>query len=111
MYSPAITDFTFMVRDTSYMFVTGPNVVKTVTNEDVTQEELGGAKTHTSKSGVAALSFENDIEALARLRDFFDFLPLSNTDEVPRRTPYDPMYHEGFLFRYFSRLTLSYPHQ
>ena len=55
MYSPAITDFTFMVRDTAYMFVTGPNVVKTVTKEDVTQEELGGAKTHTSKSGAAGL--------------------------------------------------------
>lgn len=78
VYSPAMTDFTFMVRDTSYMFVTGPEVVKTVTNEDVTQEELGGAKTHTSKSGVAHGSFENDIEALQRIRDMFDYLPLSN---------------------------------
>lgn len=85
VYSPAITDFTFMVRDSSYMFVTGPNVVKTVTNEDVTQEELGGAKTHTSKSGVAALSFDNDVEALAKLREFVDFLPLSNREAAPVR--------------------------
>ncbi|KCV71793.1 propionyl-CoA carboxylase beta chain, mitochondrial [Fonticula alba] len=91
VYSPAITDFTFMVRDSSYMFVTGPNVVKTVTNEDVTQEELGGAKTHTSKSGVAALSFDNDVEALARLRDFIDFLPLSNTEKPPQRATLDPV--------------------
>lgn len=90
VYSPAITDFTFMVRDSSYMFVTGPNVVKTVTNEDVTQEELGGAKTHTSKSGVAALSFDNDIEALARLRDFVDFLPLSNREAPPVKHTDDP---------------------
>jgi len=66
VYSPAITDFTFMVKDTSYMFVTGPDVVKTVTKEEVTKEELGGAKTHTTKSGVAALAFENDIEALSK---------------------------------------------
>jgi len=71
VYSPAITDFTFMVRDTSYMFVTGPDVVKTVTKEDVTKEELGGAKTHSQKSGVSALSFDNDIEALKRFLDFF----------------------------------------
>ena len=73
VYSPALTDFTFMVKDTSYMFVTGPEVVKTVTKEEVTKEELGGAKTHTSKSGVAALSFENDIVALAKF-DFFFFI-------------------------------------
>ena len=66
VYSPALTDFTFMVKDSSYMFVTGPEVVKAVTNETVTQEELGGAKTHSSKSGVAHLAFENDIEALSR---------------------------------------------
>ncbi|RYG42257.1 hypothetical protein EON68_02070 [archaeon] len=77
VYSPAMTDFTFMVRDTSYMFVTGPNVVKTVTREDVTQEELGGAKTHTSKSGVAHGSFDNDLDAIAALREFYNFLPLS----------------------------------
>ena len=78
VYSPAMTDFVFMVRDTSYMFVTGPNVVKTVTNEDVTQEELGGAKTHTSRSGVAHGAFDNDVEALAALRDFMSYVPQSN---------------------------------
>ncbi|KAJ3247351.1 hypothetical protein HDU78_004603 [Chytriomyces hyalinus] len=90
VYSPALTDFTFMVKDSSYLFVTGPEVVKQVTNEVVTQEELGGAKAHTTKSGVAHLAFDNDIEALARLRDFFDFLPLSNRAEVPVRPTHDP---------------------
>ncbi|KAI8869662.1 propionyl-CoA carboxylase beta chain, mitochondrial [Ramicandelaber brevisporus] len=85
VYSPALTDFTFMVRDTSYLFVTGPDVVKAVTNEAVTQEELGGAKTHTVKSGVAHNAFENDIEALARLRELIDFLPLSNRENPPAR--------------------------
>ncbi|KAJ1656196.1 hypothetical protein IWQ61_004188 [Dispira simplex] len=85
VYSPALTDFTFMVRDTSYLFVTGPEVVKAVTNENVTQEELGGSKAHTSKSGVAHQAFDNDIEALARLRDFVDFLPLSNKEPSPCR--------------------------
>ncbi len=78
VYSPAMTDFIFMVKDTSYMFVTGPEVVKTVTHETVSQEELGGAVTHTTRSGVADLAFENDIEALLELRRFFDFLPASN---------------------------------
>jgi propionyl-CoA carboxylase beta chain len=82
VYSPAMTDFIFMVKDSSYMFVTGPDVVKTVTNEVVTQEELGGAVTHTTKSGVADVAFENDIDALLATRDFFDFLPLV---EPPRR--------------------------
>ena len=77
VYSPAMTDFTFMVRRTSYMFVTGPEVVKTVTNEDVTKEELGGADTHTSLSGVAHRAFENDVEALRAVRDLFDYLPLA----------------------------------
>jgi len=85
VYSPAITDFTFMVRDTSYLFVTGPDVVKAVTREQITQEELGGAKTHTTKSGVAHRAFENDIDALAKMREFFDFLPLSNKDKPPKR--------------------------
>jgi propionyl-CoA carboxylase beta chain len=85
VYSPAITDFTFMVKDTSYMFVTGPEVVKTVTHEDITHEGLGGARTHTSKSGVAHGSFTNDVEALSMLRQFVDFLPLSNRHEVPVR--------------------------
>lgn len=65
VYSPAITDFIVMVRDTSYMFVTGPDVVKTVTHEDITQEALGGARTHTTKSGVAHLAYNNDLEAIA----------------------------------------------
>jgi propionyl-CoA carboxylase beta chain len=84
-----MTDFIFMVRDSSYMFVTGPDVVKTVTNEIVTQEELGGASTHTTKSGVADLAFDNDIEALLQVRRFFDFLPLSNKEEVPHRPTHD----------------------
>jgi len=83
VYSPAITDFTFMVKDTSYLFVTGPDVVKSVTNEDVTQEELGGSKTHTTKSGVAHCAFENDVEALVQLRSFIDFLPSSNREAAP----------------------------
>ncbi len=90
VYSPAMTDFIFMVKDSSYMFVTGPDVVKTVTNEVVTQEELGGAITHTTKSAVADLAFENDIEALLATRDFFDFLPLSNRELVPVRPTRDP---------------------
>src|ERR1051326_58736 len=78
VYSPAMTDFIFMVKDSSYMFVTGPDVVKTVTHETVTHEELGGAVTHTPRSGVADLAFENDVEALLELRRFVDFLPSSN---------------------------------
>ena len=81
VYSPAMTDFIFMVKDSSYMFVTGPDVVKTVTHETVTQEELGGALTHTQKSGVADLAFENDVEALLQLRRFVDFLPLEQPRE------------------------------
>ncbi len=88
VYSPAITDFIFMVRDTSYMFVTGPDVVKTVTHEVVTAEELGGAGTHSSKSGVADLAFDNDVEALTRLRSFFNFLPANSRSKPPvRPTP------------------------
>ena len=90
VYSPAITDFIFMVKDSSYMFVTGPEVVKTVTHEEVTAEELGGAGTHTSKSGVADLAFENDVEALMMLRRFFNYLPLNNRDGVPVRPSGDP---------------------
>ena len=92
VYSPALTDFLFMVKHTSYMFVTGPDVVKAVTNEDVTQEELGGATTHTAKSGVAHAAFENDVEALAMLRDFIGYLPLSNREQPPTRyTDDDPL--------------------
>jgi acetyl-CoA carboxylase beta subunit len=90
VYSPAMTDFIFMVKDSSYMFVTGPDVVKTVTNEIVTQEELGGAVTHTTKSGVADVAFDNDIEALLAARDFVDFLPASNREAVPERPCDDP---------------------
>jgi len=89
VYSPAMTDFIFMVKDSSYMFVTGPDVVKTVTNEIVTQEELGGAITHTTKSGVADVAFENDIEALLSTRDFIDFLPASNRKSAPERPTAD----------------------
>uniref|UniRef100_A0A8C5RMW9 Propionyl-CoA carboxylase beta chain, mitochondrial n=1 Tax=Laticauda laticaudata TaxID=8630 RepID=A0A8C5RMW9_LATLA len=90
VYSPALTDFTFMVKDTSYLFITGPDVVKSVTNEDVTQEQLGGAKTHTAVSGVAHCAFENDIDALLNLREFFNFLPLSNKELAPVRECHDP---------------------
>ncbi|MEM1275992.1 MAG: acyl-CoA carboxylase subunit beta, partial [Pseudomonadota bacterium] len=89
VYSPAMTDFIFMVRDSSYMFVTGPDVVKTVTNEQVTAEELGGAKTHTSKSSVADGAYENDVEALAEIRRLFDFLPLNNRADLPERPFFD----------------------
>ena len=91
VYSPAMTDFIFMVKDSSYMFVTGPDVVKTVTNEVVTQEELGGAITHSTRSGVADLALEDDIDALLRTRAFFDFLPLNNREDAPfRPTSDDP---------------------
>ncbi|MEK7730804.1 MAG: acyl-CoA carboxylase subunit beta, partial [Planctomycetota bacterium] len=89
VYSPAMTDFIFMVEDTSYMFVTGPDVVKTVTHETVTHEELGGASTHTTKSGVADLAFPNDVEALLQLRRFIDFLPASNKHKPPTRPTSD----------------------
>jgi propionyl-CoA carboxylase beta chain len=92
VYSPAMTDFIFMVKDSSYMFVTGPDVVKTVTNEVVTQDELGGAITHTTKSGVADVAMEDDVDALLRTRLFFDFLPLNNRDGAPfRPSADDPM--------------------
>ena len=90
VYSPAMTDFIFMVKDSSYMFVTGPDVVKTVTHETVTQEELGGALTHTQKSGVSDLAFENDVEALLQLRRFVDFLPANNREKAPVRATLDP---------------------
>ncbi|EQC42410.1 propionyl-CoA carboxylase beta chain, mitochondrial [Saprolegnia diclina VS20] len=89
VYSPAMTDFVFMCKDTSYMFVTGPDVVKTVTNEEVTQEQLGGAVTHTKTSGVAHKAFDNDVEALREMRRFFDFLPLNNKESPPTRAKDD----------------------
>ncbi|WP_298843355.1 acyl-CoA carboxylase subunit beta [uncultured Roseobacter sp.] len=89
VYSPAMTDFIFMVKDSSYMFVTGPDVVKTVTNEQVTAEELGGAGTHTRKSSVADAAFENDVEALAEVRRLVDFLPANNREKPPVRPFFD----------------------
>ncbi|HKJ73185.1 MAG TPA: acyl-CoA carboxylase subunit beta [Alphaproteobacteria bacterium] len=89
VYSPAMTDFIFMVKDSSYMFVTGPDVVRTVTREEITQEQLGGAVTHTTRSGVADLAFDNDVVALHQVRRFFDFLPLSNREKPPVRPVYD----------------------
>ncbi len=83
VYSPAMTDFIFMVKRTSYMFVTGPDVVKTVTQEVISQEALGGAETHTTVSGVAHRAFENDIEALRATRELFDFLPLNCREKPP----------------------------
>jgi propionyl-CoA carboxylase beta chain len=89
VYSPAMTDFIFMVKDSSYMFVTGPDVVKTVTNEQVTAEELGGATTHTRRSSVADGAFEDDVEALAEVRRLVDFLPLNNREKPPVRPFFD----------------------
>jgi len=89
VYSPAMTDFIFMVRDTSYMFVTGPEVVKTVTHEEVSAEDLGGALSHTTRSGVADISYENDIEALLATRRLIDFLPANNRAGVPVRPTQD----------------------
>ena len=89
VYSPAMTDFIFMVRDTSYMFVTGPDVVKTVTNETVTAEELGGASVHATKSSIADGAFDNDVEALLQMRRLIDFLPASNTADVPELPSFD----------------------
>ncbi|RRH76348.1 acyl-CoA carboxylase subunit beta [Falsigemmobacter faecalis] len=89
VYSPAMTDFIFMVKDSSYMFVTGPDVVKTVTNEVVTAEELGGASTHTKKSSVADGAYEDDVEAILETRRLFDFLPLNNREKAPVRPFFD----------------------
>ncbi|PZO46780.1 MAG: methylmalonyl-CoA carboxyltransferase [Alphaproteobacteria bacterium] len=94
VYSPAMTDFIFMVKDTSYMFVTGPDVVKTVTNEVVTAEELGGARVHSSKSGVVDGAYENDFETLTQMRRLIDFLPLSNREKPPTRPHYDDVARE-----------------
>ena len=91
VYSPAMTDFIFMVKDTSYMFVTGPNVVKTVTHETVTAEELGGATTHSTKSGVCDCAYENDVETLLMVRRFVNYLPSNNREKAPHRpTPDAP---------------------
>jgi propionyl-CoA carboxylase beta chain len=94
VYSPAMTDFVFMVRDTSYMFVTGPDVVKTVTNEVVTAEELGGASVHTTKSGIADGSYDNDVECLLQIRRLLDFLPINNQAGVPEWPSFDDVERE-----------------
>ncbi len=94
VYSPALTDFIFMVKDTSYMYVTGPSVVKTVTNEEVTHETLGGASVHAARSGVVDGAFENDIEALIQIRRLIDFLPGSNREDPPLRPVHDTIERE-----------------
>ena len=94
VYSPAITDFTVMVKDTSYMFVTGPDVIRTVTHEQVTKEELGGAMTHNEKSGVAHFAAANDRECILLLRELLSFMPSNNLDEAPRVETADPIDRE-----------------
>src|SRR5690606_1061923 len=94
VYSPAITDVVFMVEGTSYMFVTGPNVVKTVTNEEVTQEELGGAHAHAEKSGVCHVVAQNDADCLLRIRDLLGYLPQNCEDPAPTRPTADPFDRE-----------------
>ncbi|MGH2364940.1 MAG: acyl-CoA carboxylase subunit beta [Chloroflexota bacterium] len=89
VYSPAITDFILMVKDTSYMFVTGPNVVRQVTHEDISFEELGGAETHASISGVAHFAAEGEAQVLALARDLLSYIPQNNLDDAPRRAPGD----------------------
>src|SRR4029078_13110671 len=91
VYSPAITDFNIMVEGTSYMFVTGPDVIKTVTHEEVTKEELGGAMTHNEKSGVAHFAVDNDQEFILLIRDLLSFMPGNNLDDPPRVTSSDPV--------------------
>jgi propionyl-CoA carboxylase beta chain len=96
VYSPAMTDFIFMVKDTSYMFVTGPDVVKTVTKEEVTAEQLGGAIVHTTKSSIADAAYDNDVETLLQMRRLMDFLPANNfsgVPELPTRDPWDREEH------------------
>ncbi len=91
VYSPAITDFIFMTRDTSYMFVTGPDVIKTVTHEEVSKQELGGAMTHNATSGVAHFVSRDDADCLAMIRELFSFLPSNNLEDPPRRPSADPV--------------------
>src|SRR5436305_1109177 len=94
VYSPAMTDFIFMVRDTSYMFVTGPDVVKTVTNEVVTAEELGGASVHTTKSSIADGAYDDDVQCLLQMRRLIDFLPSSFEAGVPEWPSHDDIERE-----------------
>ncbi len=95
VYSPAITDFNIMVKNTSYMFVTGPEVIRTVTHEEVTKEELGGAMTHNAKSGVAHFAAEDDRACLALIRELFSFMPSNNLEEPPLRATDDPLDREA----------------
>src|SRR3974377_2196560 len=90
VYSPAITDFLFMTRDTSYMFVTGPDVIKTVTHEEVTKQELGGAMTHNATSGVAHFVSRDDADCCAMIRELLSFLPSNNLEDPPRQATNDP---------------------
>jgi propionyl-CoA carboxylase beta chain len=94
VYSPALTDFIFMVEESSYMFITGPDVIKTVTHEEVTKEQLGGARTHNVKSGVAHFSCEDDAECLAHVRELMSFLPSNNHEDPPTRPCADPIDRE-----------------
>ena len=94
VYSPAITDFIVMVKSSSYMFITGPDVIKTVTHEDVTKEDLGGAMTHNEKSGVAHFAVDDDREAIALIRELLGYLPSNNLDDPPRRATDDPLDRE-----------------
>ena len=100
VYSPAMTDFIFMVKNTSYMFVTGPDVVKTVTNEVVTAEELGGASVHATRSSIADGAFENDVETLLQMRRLIDFLPSNNTDGVPEWPSFDDIERRRHVARH-----------
>jgi propionyl-CoA carboxylase beta chain len=108
VYSPAITDFTIMVKDTSYMFVTGPDVIKTVTHEDVTKEQLGGAMTHNTTSGVAHFAVDDDRECIALLRELLSFLPSNNLDDTPRMPTSDSPDREDELL---DRVVPSAPNQ
>jgi len=94
VYSPAITDFTVMVKQTSYMFVTGPDVIRTVTHEEVTKEELGGAMAHNEKSGVAHFAVDDDEAAILLIRELLSFMPSNNLEDPPRRDTSDPIDRE-----------------
>src|SRR5512145_424012 len=108
VYSPAITDFNIMVERTSYMFVTGPDVIRTVTHEEVTKEELGGAMTHNAVSGVAHFAVPDDRECLRLVRELLGYLPSNNVDEAPRRETADPIDREGEIL---DRLVPDAPNQ
>src|SRR6059036_3191139 len=108
VYSPAITDFTIMVKDTSYMFVTGPDVIKTVTHEDVSKDELGGAMTHNATSGVAHFAVDDDRECLALIRDLLSFMPGNNLDDPPRMASHDEADREDVAL---DRLVPASPNQ